>query len=436
VPQEVHLLSTQQLLTTLIVKVAIMAVLATMLVRYHRFRDLLISERREWPARLFFAVGLGAPLAAGVTARILLHYDAADLTLEGALLAGLITGPWAGALVGLMIGTPALLHYEWAALPFAVGCGFAGGGLREACPKEEIWKFSPFIVGDLPRHLWRMLRSIGIEWQVVLFSAPIGLELLHQLLGQRWPLRMFHLQPDSAWTAVVVFVTTVLCVATPLKIWNNARVEHRLQEQDKMLLKARIDALSSQINPHFLFNTLASIASLIRTKPDTARTLIVKLSNMLRRRLRSQDHFVTLREELESLDDYLDIEVVRFGPQLVVEKELAADALDVMVPSMILQPLIENSIKHGIAPKIGGGRIVIRARRDRSPDRVVIEIDDNGLGMSERRLQSAMTDGIGLSNVHERLRVIYGANVGMTLTSEPGRGTLARIAVPVAPPTE
>ncbi|MCX6539813.1 MAG: histidine kinase [Acidobacteria bacterium] len=429
--QEAHLLSTQQLLTTLVVRVAIVAVLATMLVRYHRFRDLLISERREWPARLFFAVGLGVPLAAGVTARILLHYDAADLTLEGAFLAGLITGPWAGALVGLMIGTPALLHYEWAALPFAVGCGFAGGGLREACPKEEIWRFSPFIVADLPRYLWRMLRSIGLEWQVVLLSAPIGLELLHQLLGRRWPLRMFCLEPDSPWTAAVVFVMTVLCVATPLKIWNNARIEHRLHEQDKLLLRARIDALSSQINPHFLFNTLASISSLIRTKPETARMLIFKLSNILRRRLRSQDHFIPLREELTSLDEYLDIEVVRFGPQLTVEKQLQADMLDVLVPSMILQPLIENSIKHGIAPKIGGGRIVIRTRRENG--RAIIEIDDNGLGMSDERLRSAMTDGIGLSNVNERLRVIYGANFTMTLTSEPGRGTVARIELPVAP---
>ena len=429
--QEAHLLSTQQLLTTLIVRVAIVAVLATMLVRYHRFRDLLISERREWAAKLSFAVGLGVPLAAGVTARILLHYDAADLTLEGAFLAGLITGPWAGALVGLMIGTPAMLNYEWAALPFAIGCGFAGGGLREACPKEEIWRFSPFIVGDLPRYLWRMLRSIGLEWQVVLLSAPIGLELLHQVLGRRWPLRMFCLEPNSPWTAAVVFAATVLCVATPLKIWNNARIEHRLQEQDKLLLRARIDALASQINPHFLFNTLASISSLIRTKPETARMLIFKLSNILRRRLRSQDHFIPLREELASLDEYLDIEVVRFGPQLTVEKQLQADMLDVLVPSMILQPIIENSIKHGIAPKIGGGRVVITTRREHG--KAIIEIDDNGLGMSNEHLRSAMTDGIGLSNVHERLRAIYGANFAMTLTSELGRGTVARIELPLAP---
>jgi two-component system LytT family sensor kinase len=155
---------------------------------------------------------------------------------------------------------------------------------------------------------------------------------------------------------------------------------------------------------------------------------------MLRRRLRSQDHFVPLREELASVDEYLDIEVIRFGPQLQVEKDIASDTLDVMVPSMILQPLVENSIKHGIAPKVGGGRIILRSRRE--DGHAVIEVDDNGLGMSEDRLQSALTLGIGLSNVDERLRVIYGTHCSVRLTSAPGRGTVARLDIPVVAPEE
>ena len=122
----------------------------------------------------------------------------------------------------------------------------------------------------------------------------------------------------------------------PIKIWNSARIEHRLEEQEKLLMTARIEALASQINPHFLFNTLASISSLVRSEPDTARTLINKLSGLLRRLLRSQEHFVTLREEIEAIDEYLDIEVVRFGPQLRVDKEIAPETLDLIVPSMLL----------------------------------------------------------------------------------------------------
>src|SRR4051812_13554958 len=149
----------QVLLTTLVVKLAVMAALATMLVRYHRFRHILIFERRAWPDRLIFALSLGIPLTAGVAARLLLNYNAADLTLEGSFLAGLIAGPYAGAIVGTMVGVPPLGAGEWGALPFAVGCGFAGGGLRELCPKESIWHFSPFVFTSLPRRVWRMLRS-------------------------------------------------------------------------------------------------------------------------------------------------------------------------------------------------------------------------------------------------------------------------------------
>ena len=134
-------------------------------------------------------------------------------------------------------------------------------------------------------------------------------------------------------------------------------------------MAARVEALASQINPHFLFNTLTSISSLIRSQPETARTLIVKLSGLLRRLLRSQEHFVTLREELEAIDEYLDIESIRFGPKLHIEKSIEPDSLDVVVPSMLLQPLVENSIKHGLSPKIGEGRITIRSiRAERSRD--------------------------------------------------------------------
>jgi len=421
----------QFLLVTLVVKLAVVAALATMLVRYRRFRHILIFERRAWPDRLVFALFLGIPLTAGVAARLFLNYNAADLTLEGSFLAGLIAGPYAGALVGVMVGMPPLGAGEWGALPFAVGCGFAGGGLRELCPKESIWHFSPFVFTGLHRRAWQMLRSVQVDWQVVLLLAPVGLELLRQGVGARWTHRLFSLnggQSGSPWMMFVVLLATVLAVATPIKIWNNARIEHRLQEQEKLLLAAKIEALANQISPHFLFNTLTSISSLVRTQPDTARTLILKLSGLLRRFMRSTDHFVTLREELESIDEYLDIEVIRFGPHLKVVKQIAPRTLDVIVPSMILQPLVENSIKHGLQRKVGGGRITIRtALRD---GHTVIEVLDDGVGMTEERLGHALGEGIGLSNVNERLRTIYGANCHLKLTSVPGEGTCASVAIP------
>ncbi len=435
------LLPEQFLLVTLMVKLALVAVLATMLVRFPWFRRILLTEKRDWPERLVFAASLGVPLTAGVLARLLLNYEAADLTLSGSFLAGLLAGPYAGAIVGSMTGIPAMLAGEWIALPFAIGCGFAGGGLREICPKEAIWHFSPLFFTDLHRYVWRLVRRLQIDWVVLLLAAPISLELLRQWLGHKFG-HIFYpsltavaatASPTSprAWLVGLVIFATVLGVAIPIKIWNSARIEHRLQEQEKLLLAARVAALASQINPHFLFNTLTSISSLIRSQPETARTLIVKLSGLLRRLLRSQEHFVTLREELEAIDEYLDIEAIRFGPKLTIEKSIDPASLDVIVPSMLLQPLVENSIKHGLSPKIGEGRILIRStRRD---GHSIIDIIDNGVGVTQGNAERASLtpgSGIGLQNVNERLRVIYGANYQLQLDSVPGEGTCARIVIP------
>jgi two-component system, LytTR family, sensor kinase len=423
-------LTPQILMTTLVVKEAVIALIAIVLVRYHRFRAILLTERRAWPDRLIFALALGIPMGAGVVARLLLGYMAADLTLETTFLAGLIAGPYAGALVGAMCGLPPMFAGEWGSLPFAVGCGFAGGGLRELCPKADIWHFSPFVFTSLHRRIWWSIRTMRIDWQVILVLAPILMELIRLAIGWRFGVhRLFFLQTEGTWRNILLILATVLAIAIPIKIWNSARIEHQLVEQEKLLMAARIQALSSQINPHFLFNTLNSISSLIRSKPDTARMLIGKLSNLLRQRLKSRDLFVPLGEELQAIDQYLDIELIRFGPQLRVVNEVAPDTLDLLVPSMILQPLVENSIKHGLTAKLGGGTITLRGFRHLGL--LILEVADDGFGMSEEQLEKALTAGIGLSNVNERLRVTYGDTHQLRLTSVADRGTCARIEIPL-----
>jgi two-component system, LytTR family, sensor kinase len=172
-------------------------------------------------------------------------------------------------------------------------------------------------------------------------------------------------------------------VGIALKVWNALRIEMKLEEQKRLLLEARLDALQRQINPHFLFNTLNSIASLVRMKPEMAREMTVKLANILRALLKDHDTYVPLREELSFTDDYLDIEVVRFGAdKLRVEKEIDPRTLEVLVPSILLQPLIENSIKHGLEPRIHGGTVTLRSRLE--GDRVLIEVADDGVGMGNR----------------------------------------------------
>ncbi len=428
-PLEIRYLTADQfLLFTMLAQLAVVAAMATMFARFRGFRRLLLTERRDWPERLAFAGALGIPLFLGAVTRLLLGYWAADLSLAGPFLAGLLAGPYAGALVGLAVGIPGTLAAEYAALPFSIGCGFAGGGLREVCPKEAIWHFSPFVFTDLHRYAWRLLRRFQIDWQIILITPPVALELLRQWLGRRYPDRLFVLLGDNLLMTALVVLETILCVAIPIKIWNSARVEHKLQEQEKLLMTARIEALASQINPHFLFNTLTSISSLIRSQPETARMLIVKLSGLLRRLLRAQNHFVTLRDELEAIDEYLDIECVRFGRNLSVEKEIAPDTLDLVVPSLILQPLIENAIKHGLADKVGPGRIVLRCTRQ--PGHVAIEVVDNGVGIEAGRMSDVTSHGIGLRNVNERLRVVYGASCQVRLHSVAGQGTAVRLEIP------
>jgi two-component system LytT family sensor kinase len=218
-------------------------------------------------------------------------------------------------------------------------------------------------------------------------------------------------------------------VAAPLKIWNNTRIEMNLERHQQLLLKARMDALSSQINPHFLFNTLNTVSSLIRFDPDMARGVVLKLSNILRRLLRKHETFVPLKEELNFIDDYLDIEVARFGrDNLEFIREIAEEALEAFVPSMLLQPIVENCLKHGLASKLEGGRI--RLRSTNHDGRLNIEIEDNGAGISEEKMPHVYVEGIGLSNVRERLRVLYGTDFRLEIESRSGEGTLIRIDIP------
>ena len=220
----------------------------------------------------------------------------------------------------------------------------------------------------------------------------------------------------------------MLCVGLTLKVWNNTRNEWKLEEQQRLLMQARLASLTSQINPHFLFNTLNSVASLIRSDRDMARQVLFKLSAILRRLLRKEDAFTPLHEELAFIDDYLSIEVVRFGDKLKIVKEIAADTLHALVPSMLLQPLVENSIKHGLSPKIDGGTIWIRSAS--RGGRLQIEIEDDGVGIPPELMADVFQRGIGISNVHERLRVLYGNEFHMTIEPRPGGGTHVRIQLP------
>jgi two-component system LytT family sensor kinase len=304
----------------------------------------------------------------------------------------------------------------------------SGGIVRRFCRKEDIWSFSPLIFLNLIRIAKTAVRDRVFDWQIAIFASTVALESLRIFLGSRAPGLVFHLSSENPWVLLSIYISTLAAVGIPIKIWNNVRLERKLEDQEMMVVRARLEALSSQINPHFLFNTLNTIAAATRTDPEVARMLIRKLSSILRKLLQDPPHFIPLKEELEFIDSYLDIEAVRFGSgKLMVNKEVDEAALESYVPSMIIQPLVENAVKHGVGSRLEGGRIVIRARRGLGS--AIIEIEDNGVGFPVSD-QPGSGLGIGLSNVNERLNVIYGPQCQLQLESTPGRGTIARVVIP------
>lgn len=420
------------ILVTLLIRLGVAAAISSVLVRARRFRVLLFREARTFGEKLEIVLIVGTPIALGVLARHWVHnFYAADIAFEGAILMGVIGGRFVGTAGGILVALPSLFWGEWLALPMYVFAGAAAGMLRHiAQDREAIWSFSPLF--DLSIYHWirRSIRKSFIDWQTSFFFLILGLEFVHIQLHLAWPRRIFALYSPNLWVKFAIYAGTVMAVAIALKVLNNVRIEMKLEQQERLLLQARMEALQSQINPHFLFNTLNSISSLVRGNPDSARDMIVKLGNILRRLLRKGDSFVPLREELEFLDDYLDIEVARFGrDKLKVVKELEPASLDHLVPSMILQPLVENAVKHGFSTKVESGSIYLRSRT--ADQRLVIEVEDDGVGMPLNGASASSGTGIGMQNVTERLQVLYGDAAEITVESQPNRGTMVRLVLPV-----
>jgi len=426
------ILSIKELLLTLFFKMGLAASLAALLARSATFRKVLYTEQRDSDEKVRLMLFFTPPLAAGVMLR-LLGYPFADLTLEGAFVLGLLGGRVPGVLGGAIVSLPAFFNHEWLSTPIAALAGLLGGMIRQSMPNTEaVWNLGPFTFVGVPRYLWRWARGRDLErhWEMLSLAGIVALELGRLALGAavhgRW---LFYFAAERQWAMAAQVLASMVAVAAPIKIWNTIRVEANLEEHQQMLLRARMEALSNQINPHFLFNTLNTVSALVRTDPDMAREVVLKLSNILRRLLRQQENFVPLREELHFVDDYLDIEVARSGrDKLEIAKEIDEHSLEIFVPSMLLQPIVENAIRHGLAPKLEGGVITIRTALD--DGRLLIEIEDNGLGMTEARLARVHDEGIGMSNVQARLKLLYGEDFRFEISSRLGAGTTVRIDVP------
>jgi two-component system, LytTR family, sensor kinase len=416
----------EQHLIALMVKLGLVASMAGFVVRYGPLRETLMLEARTLNQRLRLALWFSAIFTPGVMIRVMVKsYEAVDLGLEGSLLAGVIGGYVTGLISGIVISIPAMMNHEYLSLPVFAVIGVMGGVVRDcAVDKADIWRFSPFFDLKLVRALRKGQNYRLAVLYLLFFAAILFAEFLRHTLGAIFPGRIFQI----AGNPIAVYATTFFAVTLPLKVWANTRTEAKLEEQQRLLMQARLEALTSQINPHFLFNTLNSVASLIRTDPQQARVMVVKLSRILRTRLRKHENLSPLRDELEFINDYLSIEIARFGDKLRFVERIEPDTLDMLVPSMLLQPLVENSIRHGLSTQIEGGQITVESKK--VDGRLHIIVQDDGAGISQEKLATLLGQGIGVSNVTERLKVLFGNDYRMFIDSAPGKGTRIEIEVP------
>jgi signal transduction histidine kinase len=273
---------------------------------------------------------------------------------------------------------------------------------------------------------------ITISARVIIMKLPGGRELDWWMSFRE----LFFLNFD--WEMMTYWAIIGLSHALDFHRESQEREVTAAQLQTR-LAEAQLQALQRQLHPHFLFNTLHTISALMHRDTDAADAMLAKLSDLLRLTLdRVGTQQVSLKDELDFLQKYLDIERTRFADRIEVSTVIEPETLDASVPNLVLQPLVENSLRHGIAPKVGGGRVEIIATRDGDQLRLIVR--DNGAGLSTDAMNAFKT-GVGLSNTRSRLEHLYGARHRFEFHTPPGGGLAVTIVIPFvamsdAPPAD
>jgi two-component system, LytTR family, sensor kinase len=335
-------------------------------------------------------------------------------------------------------------------------------GMRDAAGQPMTWSHS-LAVGLASAWIWVPL-TMGLIWLVHRFPlergrvlgalGPLVLAVAAILVLRAGAVVLFN--PWIGWYDRVPAFDVLLrtSVANNLFLsWLIIGVAHALlfgeraheRERQAILLQgqlaeARLEALSAQLNPHFLFNALNSIAELVHQNAEDADRMLVGLGALLRRSLESgRLQEVPLGEELQLLDHYVDLERVRLGDRLRIDWQIDAQARDAAVPPLVLQPLVENAVRHAIARRAAPGLVCVRAMRERH--RLVLEVENDGGGSSAAAVDSESDSsdrtnwnrGVGLTNTCARLECLYGANHEFRMTKRPAGGTVVRLDLPFRP---
>ena len=337
----------------------------------------------------------------------------------------------------LWYGGPAgeLLAVTVAALPFGLGVGYVTGypveclitslaisGTVYALLKLDIAFIHPLFRKLPPNQAVAMETATGLLEHIL--GAWLAFTICNWIFGR-------FLQGALAWILAGGTVITVMVVhAITYTMHSHAEIKRKVQQEERlraMATEAELKALKAQINPHFLFNTLNTIAALIHTDPPQAEATVERLAEMFRYVLADSERgWVPLREELAFVDGYLEIEKVRYGGRLRVTRDVAPEALEVPVPGLILQPLVENAVRHGSG---SNGRIDLTIRVRQRGEDVVVSVADQGPGMPSD-YKAAVSPGLGLHNVDERLIKTYGEAHGVEIRDNDPQGTIVTLRIP------
>lgn len=282
---------------------------------------------------------------------------------------------------------------------------------------------------------WLRALPVHLALNAVLLFAAVGL-----VLGAR---KLFGLPSfggatveliGSINTSLLAYWTIVL-VAHAVRYYEEGRARAlREAELAAQLSEARLHALRAQLHPHFLFNTMHAISAFVREEPDKAERMLAELADLLRTALENSDaQLVPLADEIDFVRRYLSIQATRLGDRLDLEVDFPSELGDAGVPAMLLQPLVENAVEHGVADRRGPGRLRVRIARD--GDRLRLEVSDDGPGLDEET-QDPSTWRIGLQNTRERLARLYGGDHRFELENLSPQGLLARVVIPFRPAPE
>lgn len=286
---------------------------------------------------------------------------------------------------------------------------------------------------SLTRHPWRSA-AVHIPASIVFLFVRMRLRLF---IGAVIPSVRIGAPGVMSSMALQLFVYwAIVAVAVALEYQRMYRDEQTAAAALKtQLARAELGLLKMQLQPHFLFNTLNAISEQVHADPEAAERMITHLSELLRHTIGSAEaQEISLGEELALLERYLDIQRARFAGRLEVTLDVDVGAMEALVPNLVLQPLVENAIRHGIAPRASGGHVEVLVRRHVASGRLALEVRDDGIGLdaarARQRDEGTNRERVGIANTIARLRQLYGDDFTLSLGSATGGGTVASVTLP------